>query len=64
MAEMEMKNEMMNGELNETALDDVNGGILTTATVSCVCAIVSLGAPYAWKAGTWIGKQIVNRRRR
>lgn len=54
------KNEQ-NGELDAEALDDVSGGVLTVGTVSCVCALVKLGAPYAWKAGTWLGQKIVGR---
>lgn len=48
-----------NGELDAESLDNVSGGVLTVATVSCVCAIVKLGAPYAWKAGTWLGQKIM-----
>lgn len=50
-----------NGELDAEELDNVAGGFLTVGTVSCVCSIVSLCGPYAWKAGQWIGKKIVGR---
>ena len=55
---MSKKNE---GELDVDDLENVAGGVLTCATVTCVCAIVKLCGPYAWKAGQWLGKKIVGR---
>lgn len=50
-----------NGELDDETLDNVTGGFLTVRTVTCVCSIVKLCGPYAWKAGQWIGSKIVGR---
>lgn len=48
-------------ELDTEALESVAGGIITVGTASLVVSIVSWGAPYAWKAGQWIGKKIFGR---
>ncbi len=58
---MESVSNKNEGELDADDLENVAGGVLTCATVSCVCAIVSLCGPYAWKAGQWLGKKIVGR---
>ena len=50
-----------NGELDERALETVAGGFISVATASLVVSIVSFGAPYAWKAGQWLGKKICRR---
>ena len=48
-------------ELDASALEDVAGGAITIATATLAFNIVKWGAPYAWKAGKWIGKKIVGR---
>jgi hypothetical protein len=58
---MVMVSEKTEGELDVDVLENVSGGVLTVGTVSCVCAIVRVCGPYAWKAGQWIGKKIVGR---
>lgn len=55
----EMNEETKVEELNEETLETVDGGVITVATASLAFTIVKIGAPYAWKAGQWIGKQIV-----
>lgn len=47
-------------ELDADALESVAGG-LTVATAALVVSIVKWGAPYAWRAGQWIGKKICGR---
>ncbi len=55
--EIEINEEVKVEELTEETLDEVDGGI--AATTMLTIKIVAWGAPYAWKAGQWIGKQIV-----
>ncbi len=55
----EVNEEVKVEELSEETLDEVDGGVITVATASLAFTIVKIGAPYAWKAGQWIGKQIV-----
>ena len=46
-----------NGELGENELETVAGGI-SVASAILVVKIVKFGAPYAWRAGQWLGKKI------
>ncbi len=58
----ELNEEVKVEELTEETLDEVDGGIITVAAAEAALLtvrIVTWGAPYAWKAGQWIGKQIV-----
>ena len=53
--------ENKDGELDASALEGVSGGAISIATATLAFGIVKWGAPYAWKAGQWIGKKIVGR---
>ena len=53
--------ENKDGELDASALEGVSGGAISIATATPAFGIVKWGAPYAWKAGQWIGKKIVGR---
>ena len=55
-----MVNASNEGELSEDDLDSVVGGI-TIATATLAFSIIKWGAPYAWKAGQWLGKKITGR---
>ena len=50
-----------NGELDQKTLDAVSGGFITVGTAALVVSIVSWGAPYAVKAGKWIGNKLASK---